>query len=336
MPAEGEADIVEMDDVSTITDETGASKEVEKPVSADSSTASDVSNTVADEDSLSVVRDVVDKNRPKAEAAASSATGEEDGGDPGDSEEPKEQDNENYSDVPFNKHPRFQEVLGKLKASEVDATRYRNVQNFIDSQGLSANEAADGLAVMGLMKTNPVEAWKRLQPTVQKLLVAAGVVLPDDLKARVQAGEISQEAALEVSRSRAAVQSVQVQQTFDQQRAETQRKADAAAALVNAAQAWESDRQVKDPNFAAKLPALQKEVAWLQATEGRPDTPDGVKAQLKKAYDAVNASQPAITTTPRLKPAITPVNGGQVNGSVRPAPKNTLDIIQSVVAARHA
>lgn len=333
MPAQGEADIVDMDDMATITDETGVSKEAEQPVVADSSTAKDVSNTVDDEDSLSVVRDVVDKSRTP-ETAASSATGEEAGQEPDDQTPKKELDDEDYSDVPFNKHPRFQRVLGELKTAKVDAERYRNVQSYIDSQGLSAEEAANGLVTMGLMKTNPAEAWRQLKPVVQKLLIAAGEVLPDDLKTRVQNGEMSQEAAVEVSRSRAHVQSVETKRTFDQQRATSQQQNDARTAVLNAATSWEADRRQRDPNFEVKMPALQKEIAWLQATEGKPADPAGVQAQLKKAYEAVNAALPAPTPTPQPRPAIRPVTGGQVNGNARPAPKNTLDIIKNVVAQR--
>jgi hypothetical protein len=74
-----------------------------------------------------------------------------------------------YSDVPFNKHPRFQELLAPAQQrSRSDAVRYNNVQNFLDTQGLSAEEAADMLVIGGLMKVNPLEAWKRMQPTLKQ------------------------------------------------------------------------------------------------------------------------------------------------------------------------
>ena len=118
-----------------------------------------------DADLLSVARDAIDKSRTQ-DQAASPAESEVDGQTTGE-EPPKEQDNENYSDVPFNKHPRFQQLLRQANTYKQDATRYQNVQNFLDTNGLSAEEAADGMLIMGLMKTDPVEAWKRLKPRVQ-------------------------------------------------------------------------------------------------------------------------------------------------------------------------
>ena len=147
-------DIGEMDDqsISNTVDDAGDLKRSEKPADAASSTAPDVSNTVADEDALSVVRDVVDK-RPKAETEAPSATAA--AATPAGQARQKEPDDEAFSDVPFNKHPRFQELLQQRNDFKTDAVRYRNVQDFIDNNGLSAEEAAELLTVGGLIKVDP-------------------------------------------------------------------------------------------------------------------------------------------------------------------------------------
>lgn len=341
MPPEDEFDIEEMDSVSQVSDDQGASKEVEKPQASASSTEQDVSNTVADDDALSVVREVVGK-RDSTEAAASSAKGEEAGQSTGDQDPKTKKDDEGFADVPFNKHPRFQEVLGKLKSAETDAQRYRNVQNFIDQNNLDAQEAAEALTVAGLIKTNPAEAWRRLRPTVEAVLRAAGEVLPDDLLQRVQNGEMSQEAALDVSRSRAQVAGIQANQTFQQQRAERQRQQDeakqqetAVAERMDAAQSWEDDRRDKDPNFDAKLPDIMTEVKRLQELGYKPISVDGVTDQLNRAYRAVNARLQPRAPQDQQRRELRPVNGGQVNGTARAsAPKNTLEIIQAEVAKR--
>ena len=283
-----------------------------------------------DADLLSVARDAIDKSR-NTDQSASPAESEDDGQTTGD-ELPKEQDNENYSDVPFNKHPRFQQLLRQANTYKQDATRYQNVQNFLDTNGLSAEEAADGMLIMGLMKTDPVEAWKRLKPRVQSLLVAAGEVLPDDLRQKVQAGEMSQEAALQVSRANAAVSATQARTSFQQQQRERQEQNAAATALTGAAATWEENRRLKDPNFESKLPSLQKEILFLQHSEGKPTTPQGVVAQLQKAYKAVNDALPQVrqpAPQQQKKPAIRPVNGGQVAGGQKPENLSVLDIVRA-------
>lgn len=276
---------------------------------------------------LDVVRDVVDKSRSTDPKSASPAEGEENG-DQGD-KQPKKPDDENYEDVPFHKHPRFQHLLRKSKTFEQDAIRYQNVQGFLDQNGMTAEEASNMLVIGAMAKTNPAEAWKHVKPWVQNLLIAAGEVLPDDLKKRVDAGELSADAALEVSRSTAAVRSMQATQSFQQQQEERRRQQEAGSAVTSAATSWENDRRAKDPNFDAKVEPLMKEVAWLQAKEGKPSTPDGVKDQLQRAYKAVNAGFAPPAPRPNPRPAMRPVTGGQVAGNARPTEMSTLDIVRA-------
>lgn len=300
--------------------------EAAAPVDATSSSATG-ENAVSD--TLSIVRDVV-SDKSATDGSAPPAD-DEVGQDADATGKAKEPDEENFSDVPFNKHPRFQQLLRQAKANKADAERYQNVQTFIDNHGLSAEEAADMLVIGGLMKTNPAEAWRRAKPLVQQLLVAAGEVLPEDLKGRVQKGEMSADAALEVSRARAGVQSVEATRSFEQQRAAQTQAQQAATAVVTAAEDWEARRRRNDPNFETKLQPLMKEVAYLQMSEGKPNTPEGVKAQLDRAYKALvppPAARPAVAA---VRPTPTPVTGGQVAGNTAPKPQSTIDIIRQRV-----
>ncbi len=278
-----------------------------------------------DNDLLSVVRDVVKESREPAEPASPAESGEEASGQP----EAKAQDDENFSDVPFHKHPRFQRLLQERNTFKTDAARYKNVESFIDNAGLSAEEAADGLSIMGLAKTDPAEAWKQIKPWVQNLLIASGEALPEDLRQRVQSGEMSQEAALELSRANARVQSTHATQSFREQREQHRQQTEAANSLRNAAQEWVQDRVLKDPNFANKETAVLKEVLFMQQTEGKPNTRAGVTDQLQRAYKAVNSALKPAAPAPQPKTAIRPVTGGQVAGNQQPADMSTLDIIRA-------
>lgn len=288
-----------------------------------------------DADLLSVVRDVVKESRGQSEPA-SPAEGEE-------GSEAASADDDDYADVPFNRHPRFRQVVKerrefkeKLTAIEreveplrQDAGRYQNVVGFLDEAGLTSEEAVDMLTIGGLMKTDPVEAWKRMKPTIQNLLIAAGEVLPEDLQQRVSAGELSKEAAVEIARAKASVASVQRQQSFREQREQRTAQQNSVRSMQQAASDWETDRVRKDPNFAVKLPEIQREVVYLQRTEGVPNTPEGVKEQLAKAYKTVNDRLKPAQPASAPKPAVRPVMGGQVAGNQQPAEMSTLDIIRA-------
>jgi len=286
-----------------------------------------------DKDMLSIVRDVVDKAAEPKSDAASPPAGEEVG-----EIEASKKDEDDYSDVPFNKHPRFKAVTtenrnlkAKVSTLEPDAQRYRYVQDFLDQNGMSAEEASELLQVGALIKTNPVEAWARMKPVVEKLLQVTGEIVPEDLKSRIQNGELSHEAALELSRARAKAETLSASQSFREQ-LEARRSQEATAnSLRDTAQSWVDDRTAKDPNFNAKMPLLQTVIEALHYREGKPKTPQGVTDQLQRAYKTVNEMAPIAAIAPAVpkQRPITPVRGGQIAGNQRPAEQSTLEIIRA-------
>lgn len=310
------------------------------PAPAEGDAQSSSATDVAESTTLSIVRDVVAK-KEEADPQGSSPDAEKEGADTPEpdteqtteaseteGEQPEEDDESKY---PKRAQKRIRELVATNKTLEADAGRYRNVETFLKDNGLAPDEAADGLQMMALAKTNPVEAWARIKPWVEKVAVAAGVIMPSDLQQRVQQGHLTREDALELSQTRARLGAAEAQRQFGQQRVEAQQREAYQGAIVNAAASWEQDRRVKDPNFEAKLPALQREIAFLQMNEGRPTTPDAVKDQCKRAYEAVNAQfRPAQSPAPSArKPAVSPVSGGQVAGNPAPKLESTLDIIRA-------
>lgn len=320
----------------------GALDDAADPTLADTGETGDAAATGADSSdahgdsapagSDSIVRDVVDKSRQ--DASASPAEGQENGTKETD---PAQEDDEEYSDVPFNKHPRFQSLLRRMKTAESEASEYRKVTDFMDQNGLTHEETAQGFVIMALMKRDPAQAWKALQPVVQQLLVAAGEVLPNDLQQRVNAGEFTEEAAREIARERARATIVENGRSFDQQLADRRAQRDLSTQLQGAADNWRRDRLRKDPGFAAKEPQLLKEVAWLIRTEGQPDSPEGVREQLERAYKGIVA--PSAPRTPGAVPKIgdgaarpRPSGSSGASRNARPAPQTTRDIINNIVA----
>jgi len=342
MPKEMD-EIEDMDTESSTVPEDAVSEVAEQAAEAapaESSTATDETEV----DTLSIVRDVVGDTKEAPAEAAPSAEGEEGTGEGADdTTQAEEGAPDDYSDVAFHKHPRFQQLVRERNDLRGPAQEWAKVTKYMDDTGLSPAEAANGVTIMGLAKLNPIEAFKQVAPWFKTLAIAAGEILPDDLAARVQKGELPKDVAFEMSRLQAATKSQQVQQQFNAQRGERQQQTEADKALTTAAAVWENDRQLKDPNFAAKAPRIMEKLAFFHATEGKPRDVAGVKAQLKRAYDAVNkeigpVAAPAARPAPQKKPAITPVRGGSVAGTARAeAPsgtRKTIDIINDVLAKR--
>lgn len=340
MPPDVTDEIEDMDAGSSTATEDVVSHEVEETevaAPAESSAATDETEV----DTLSIVRDVVGEKAEEPAEAASSAEGDEETGEGADEANPKEP-SDDYSDVPFNQHPRFKQLIHERNSLRAPAAEYQKIVSYMEANALTAEEAANGVTIMGLAKLDPVEAFKQVAPWFKQLAVAAGEILPDDLAARVQSGELTKAAAFEISRLTAGQKAQGARQQFEQSRGERQQQVQSVEALRGAASAWESDRQLKDPNFAAKVPLIRSKIAFLHSTGQVPRTPEGVKEQLKLVYADVNrelgAKAAAATRQAPKKPALRPVVGGQVASTARPdtpsGTKSTVDIIKSVIAKR--
>lgn len=306
---------------------------------AESSIAQDV--TEGARSTIDVVRDVVGERKP---TEGSSPEGQKEGevADPKAAQVAKEPDNENFSDVPFHKHPRFQELLKREKTNREDAGRYRNVEGFLRQHNVPAQEASDALMFAGLRRTDPVKAWEMVKPIIQQLLVDAGEVLPQELRDRVARGELSEEAAGELAKERGLRTSVERKQQITETQAETTRREAFVNGLRTEANTWEAERTAKDPNFAAKKPLIMKELAWIHTTEGKADSPAKVREQLERAYKAVGsvavparrAGVPTVGQATRQKPA---ASGSASTTTQRPQePVGSLKFIQAAMAARSA
>lgn len=298
-------------------------------VAAEPSTA-----TGEPESLLSVVRDVL-KTDDTASPADKAKTADGDNPDAALKDDGNQEDDPDYSSVPFNKHPRFQELLKKSKDNEKRvadlepaAAQFRNIDGYMRQNSISAEEAADAMDFLAMAKKNPAAALARIKPMIQQLLVASGEVLPDDLKQRVQVGEMPADAAREVSRSRAALAQQETLRAREQEVQEEQRARDHAQQLGTAAQTWAADRNVKDPSFKDKFPFLQSEVALLQRTEPKPQNAEEVQAQLNRAYANVNQRMRAITPAAAPRPAIRPVTGGTAPGNQSAQPASMQEAVR--------
>jgi hypothetical protein len=286
-------------------------------------------------DLLSVVRDAVTKTaEDSASPAGQEGSDTSPTGAPASAQNTPSEDDENFSDVPFHKHPRFQaivkqrnELREKAQTYETNAKRYENVETFLQTHGMTGDEAAEILELRALMKTNPAEAWKALKPIVQQLLVDAGEVLPQDLHARVQKGEMTKAAAIEISRLRAAQASGQRAQEAAQQQAQQRQVQERQNAIMGAVTDWEKGVKLKDPDYAALEEDVKIHVVYLQRTQGMPSTPEAARKMVEEAYATVKKRR-APTAQPRQP--VTPIRGGRVaSGQPSEAPKSMLDIVRA-------
>lgn len=248
---------------------------------------------------------------------------------------------EDDSKLPFHNHPRWKTVLGERDALktrvaefEPDATQYRKVTSFMDTHALTPDEVSQGFILMALMKAGDPRALVELDRYRTNIATAIGEVLTDDLKAQVESGAITEDAAKEISRSRAAQRRSDATATALRTK-DTKRETDEAAARVlteaqDATNEWMTKTAAKDPDFAKKEPAIERYAKALIHSRGLPKNKAEALKLVEDAYAEVNKTFAAFV--PAKTPS-TPVPNANSSISAKPVPKTLSEVIRAAAAA---
>jgi len=249
------------------------------------------------------------------------------------SQEDKEED---WSDVPFNKHPRFQSLVqekNRLKAESglyrEDADQYRKITDFITTNRLSAEEAAEGFRVMSLMKNDPTRAYEALQGHLESLAKTTGVELSEELQSKVDDGLLDEDAAQELSKARAELAQERTlressQQTLAGQNAEAQYNV-----LHETLNQWEQNTRQRDPDYELKNEELNDRVQALVAERGRPVTSEEALAIANDAYKVVTDRHRSRVPAKR---SLRSATGGKLGGTPVAEPANLREVVEQVMA----
>lgn len=232
-----------------------------KPTAEESSTTADVKQETSAESSTAEGKDVkqpaslaeaveqaaashreADESTPEAKADDAVDAQTETETKPEAKAEPAEGKNEEEVNVPFAKHPRWQEVMGELKELRPLAQRAKEFESKKQSMGVSDDQLQEMLEIGALMQQNPKAALERLQPYIQQLETYQGIRLPSDLQKKVDDGLIDADTATEVAQLRAQREHRERQAVQDRT---TQERMSVNTALA----AWEQSQQKIDPSF---------------------------------------------------------------------------------------
>lgn len=225
---------------------------------------------------------------------------------------------------PFHKHPRFQELVKERNTYKEQLDKQANLvaahQSVIDycqQNDVSPSEFEQFVRLAALVKTDPAQARKELEPIWSEL---GGVVgeggLPEDLQAEVDADELSLERAKEIAALRAQnkLKESQKARTAEQMRAQQQRAF--IAAIQNGVAAWETAKAESDPGFRPKTKESDKDgkyewfmdklAAMIQRTP--PKTVNEAVQIAESAYQAVNGSIERFVPKQPTKKVLTSTN----------------------------
>lgn len=288
--------------------------------------SSDAGNERTEADAPISLMDAVDAGLATRDEADGETPQDARSDDDADGQAPSEDEDKN---LPFHDHPRFKELIseknewkGKVETltREVEIHRTKSaefdkISNFMSQNDLSPQETSEALVIAALMKSNPEQAYKALEPRLRSLLGSIGAILPADLQTKVDDGYITIEDARELARSRTALASSEEQRKRDEQRRaeaaeraaqEQQRRLAEAGkqAIVN----LEKEFKTSDPDYAKKAPLVSNALAALLAQRGRPETVEQAVEWTREAYASVTQelkafvpSRPPLRTTPSGK-----------------------------------
>ena len=249
---------------------------------------------------------------------------------------------DDWADVPFNKHPRFRKLVSEKneqrKLAEQfreDSAQYQKIVDFIGSNNLSAEDAAEGFRIMSLIKNNPGEAHEILQGHLNSVNELTGKKLPDDIQGKLDDGFLDEDAAKELSQARANLQREQQLRQQDKENAEQveqvsrKQKADQQLNyLRKVVKDWEDTTRNSDPDFSLKQDEINDRVAALVNERGRPVTSEQVLGIANDAYETVNGRYKA--RTPQRQ-NIRTSTGGKLSGTPVAEPSSMHEVISNVL-----
>jgi len=250
-------------------------------------------------------------------------------------ETPKSED---YKDVPFNKHPRFRslvseknelkETVGKLQSDseklQNDSEQYAKITNFIEKNNLSAKDSVEGFKIMAAIRNNPDHAYKMLAHHLGNMSKVTGRSIPEDIQSKVDDGFLDEDAAKELSQTRAKLARVQNQRKVDHAKTEKQHSAQQSNMLTGALQTWGENTLAKDVDFSLKQEEFNDRVVALVNERGQPQTQADVLGLVEDAYATVNERFKARQPQPS---AMKTATGGKLSGTPVAEPVSLRDAI---------
>lgn len=287
---------------------------------------------------LDVIKSAVDKPDPQGASPDPAKTEKHD--DQTDPADPKKAVSD-LDDKRFDKHPRWQEIKGQnqelrqqVESLTPDADQFRKINAFMTEYHLSPDEVGEGFIIMAMAKNGDPRVLQKLDEFRNRVALNIGEALPADIQAKVDEGEISEAAAKELAKARAAATNTEralAQRDADDRNARQAREAEAVRRQQQQAVGdWETQMRKRDPDFAMKENAIAAYAKALIQDYGPPKDTKDVVALVEAAYARVTKDfKAAIPQRGAVKRA--PVASSATGA--KPVPKSLLDVVKQAAQA---
>lgn len=243
---------------------------------------------------------------------------------------------------PFHEHPAWKRVVEERDTAKAELTRAKEFVEaqertvaFCKANQIQPEQFREALDLVALINTDPVKAFDKIALVYNELSKFAGKTLPEDLSARVNAGDLKQEDAEEIARLRAE----KVVERSKGARASSVNQADVEAQMVKGLNDWKTDKMKVDPDFQRKSELVSDRFQALVNAykDGKPVNPvrttaDAV-ALAERAYTDVSKQLRTFAPAPQKRRALT-ANGASGKTTTE-APKTLNEAIARGLKEKH-
>lgn len=231
----------------------------------------------------------------------------------------------------------------RIQTLEPAAKAHQGVVEYCKQNKVTPENFSYALGLIAAVNNDPERAWKSLQPIIAHLRQQVGEELPPELAARVEKGELSQDAARELARtqgeaerSRRALADRQSADETARREGEAQRSAEATHAEATKHLAtWEAQWKSSDADYSKKWPHVWKRMQpelRAVAAGGKPVTKDVVAEIADRARRDV---EELLSVAAPQRREVRTVNGG-TSSQARPVPKTSFDAVKAAYDAARA
>ena len=246
-----------------------------------------------------------------------------------------EAESEDFSDVPFNKHPRFRKLIAEKNEQkelatkyQTDSEQYKKITNFIELNNLTAKDAVEGFKLMAMLRNNPEEGYKRLQAHMDNVGKLTGQNLPEDIQSKVDDGFLDEDAAKELSQARASLSRERSMRQHSQKRFSNAAQSAGEARLSDTIKTWGEATLANDPDFSLKQEEFNDRISALVSERGKPKSPEDVLSIANDAYNTINERFKSRQPT---KQPLKSTTKGKLGGVPIAEPTNMRDIVSQAL-----
>ena len=164
-----------------------------------------------------------------------------------------------------------------------------------------------------------------MSPYVRHAQEYLGVVLPEDLQAAVQQGQMNEDIARQYARTRFDQQRMMIEREQMGQLSQQYLTNEIAGNVQRTVASYEEQLAASDPDYKAKAGFVQRAAgAILRERGGTISSPEEAIAIVREAYSEVNNHFRKLSQPPRATPR-TPGSTNSQTPAARAAPKNMME-----------